>query len=147
MANKVSTIVGKIAAAAGALVTSGVLRAVLEEEVNAFTQPNLPALGITPDYVEPSGGTQIAPDWSASILLMLALRRGDTRTDQRLLDAVAEIDACLATLAASAAFGATMERKRWVLFGAVDRTHANPLAAVCAATAIIVKFKGPLLGA
>lgn len=144
MSNKISTIVTKIKAAADALVASGVLRIVKEEELNVFTEPNLPALSVTVDRFKPSGGTQLVPDWTATFLIFLADRRGSTRTDQALLDRIGEVDAVLAALADSAALGGTLERGEWVPFGVVDRTHQIAALAVCAACTITVKFKGPL---
>ena len=112
MANKISNVITKIAAALEALVTAGVIRKVYRRPVNPLTERNVPCVAVLASRHQRRGGPAGSRDWHSEVLIQVLARQGAV-ADEAFLDLMAEVDGALETLAAGGTAGGLLDSPLW----------------------------------
>ncbi|HUX00232.1 MAG TPA: hypothetical protein VMY35_04565 [Phycisphaerae bacterium] len=116
MANKIDTAIDAIETELKKLVEAdgtGVLKAVVRRIINPLKETNLPICGLVPSEVVRHGGLGATADWQIPVLLMVCTRSKDVEGDATITEIIAEIQAKLDALIASAAPGVAFDLPRW----------------------------------
>jgi len=141
MANKISNVIGAIERGLAGLVVDGRLKAVQRRIINPLTEAQLPVLGLMPSTLRRDGGPRGSRTWVCQLLLMLAVRRGAGELDERIIDAVAAVDAAVDAVADAGTSGGVIQAPTWDLWAHPVEGALQPVGAM---GTLEIRVEGPL---